>query len=76
MIQSLFDIYPSYYRDNGYEDYYENHCNNVKEIIAYGQSKEKKYTNYTTAFIPVLAQISPEGDGENKNVYENRRNKE
>ena len=60
LMQSIFDMYPSVFRDQGYADYYDRHCNIVKEIIEYGQSMGKKYVNCTTSFIPALIQISSE----------------
>lgn len=64
LLQSVFDMYPSFFRDVGYADYYEKHCKNVKELIAYGQSLGKKYVNYTTSFIPALVEISSENVNE------------
>lgn len=64
LMQSVFDMYPSLFRDQGYADYYEKHCKNVKELIAYGQCLGKKYVNYTTSFIPALVEISPENVNE------------
>lgn len=64
LMQSIFDMYPSLFRDQGYADCYEMHCKNVKELIEYGHSLGKKYVNCTTSLIPALAEISTENVGE------------
>ncbi len=58
LMQSVFDAYPSLFRDQEYEDYYKRHCQNVKNLIEYGESKGKKYYNYTVSFIPALKERS------------------
>ncbi len=58
LMQSIFDTYPSLFRDMGYADYYERHCQNVQNLLAYGEAKGKKYYNFTTSFIPALKERS------------------
>lgn len=58
LMQSIFDAYPSLFRDMGYADYYERHCWNIENLLAYGEAKGKKYYNFTTSFIPALKERS------------------
>lgn len=58
LMQSIFDTYPSIFRDMGYADYYERHCQNVQNLLVYGEVRGKKYYNYTTSFIPALKERS------------------
>lgn len=58
LMQSIFDTYPSLFRDQGYANYYRIHCWNVEQLIKYGEAKGKKYYNYTTSFIPALKERS------------------
>lgn len=58
LMQSIFDAYPSLFRDAGYADYYERHCRNVQNLLMYGEVKGKKYYNFTTSFIPALKERS------------------
>lgn len=58
LMQSIFDTWPSLFRDQGYDNYYKIHCRNVEQLIQYGEEKGKKYCNYTTSFIPALKERS------------------
>lgn len=58
LMQSIFDTYPSLFRDQGYANYYKIHCQNVEHLLKYGEEKGKKYYNYTTSFIPALKERS------------------
>ena len=54
LMHYVFDAYPAFFRDTKYDDYYDEHCEQMKKIIEYGESLGKKYINLTTSFIPVL----------------------
>ncbi len=54
LMQSVFDMYPSIFRDQKYDDYYDRHCKTVKDMIKYGEQLGKKYINMTTSYISAL----------------------
>ncbi len=54
LMQSVFDMYPSVFRDQKYDDYYNVHCRTVEEILEFGERLGKKYINMTTSYIPAL----------------------
>lgn len=54
LMQSVFDMYPSVFRDQKYDDYYKIHCRTVEEIMEFGERLGKKYINMTTSYIPAL----------------------
>ena len=58
LMQSVFDMYPSVFRDQRYGNYYEKHCRNVEGLLSYGEGFGKRYINLTTSFIPALQKRS------------------
>ncbi|RKJ19097.1 hypothetical protein D7X48_15285 [bacterium D16-50] len=64
LMQCVFDAYPSFFRHQDYEGYYEQHCQQMKKLLEYGESLGKKYRNITTSFIPALAERTAEGEGQ------------
>ncbi|MCM1236997.1 MAG: hypothetical protein NC489_43535, partial [Ruminococcus flavefaciens] len=54
LMQSIFDMYPSLFRDQNYENYYDYHCQCVEGILEYGEKRGKRYKNLTTSYIPAL----------------------
>ena len=54
-MQTIFDMYPSVFRDQNYANYYEGHCQRVEDLLEFGEKKGKKYKNITTSYIPALA---------------------
>lgn len=54
LMQTIFDMYPSLFRDQNYANYYERHCRWLEELLEYGEQKGKKYRNLTTSYIPAL----------------------
>ncbi|WP_186429891.1 hypothetical protein [Clostridium sp. BSD9I1] len=54
LMKTVFDMHPSFFRDRIYEDYYEEHCENLRGLIEYGEEQEKKYYSLTPSYIPVL----------------------
>lgn len=55
LMQSIFDMYPSLFRDQNYSNYYECHCQSVEELLEYGEERGKSYKSITTSYIPALA---------------------
>jgi len=54
LLQNLYDLHPSFYRDSINVDYQKyNKC--VKDIIEYGESLKKKYYSLTPSYIPALS---------------------
>lgn len=58
LMQSVFDMYPSVFRDQQYGNYYGRHCRNVEGLLSYGEGLGKRYINLTTSFIPALQKRS------------------
>lgn len=54
LMQSVFDMYPSFFSFQKYEDYYDHHCRFVEDMIEYGERLGKKYASLTTSYIPAL----------------------
>lgn len=56
LMQTAFDTHPSFFRDRDYEDYYDEHCQFLEELIQFGESQGKQYFSLTPSFIPALEQ--------------------
>ena len=54
LMKTVFETHPSFFRDRDYKDYYEEHCNTLKNLIEFGEKKGKKYFSLTNSYIPVL----------------------
>ena len=54
LMHCVFEAYPSFFKYENYEDYYNVHCQCMQDLIEYGEQNGKKYINLTTSFIPVL----------------------
>lgn len=54
LMKTVFDMHPSFFRDRIYQDYYDEHCNVLKELIEYGETKGKEYYSLTPSYIPAL----------------------
>lgn len=54
LMHYVFEAYPAFFKYSNYEDYYEKHCECIRELIEYGEQNGKKYINLTTSFIPAL----------------------
>ena len=52
--QSVINMWPSVFRDEQYDDFYDNHCEVVEALLRYGEGCGKKYINMTTSYIPAL----------------------
>jgi len=53
-MESVFNSHPSFFRDRDYKDYYLEHCNFLRQLINYGESKGKIYYSMTPSHIPIL----------------------
>ncbi len=62
LMQSVFDMYPSVFRDQKYDNYYSSHCRTVEEILEFGEKLNKRYVNMTTSYIPALKKRSANKD--------------
>ena len=54
LMPTIFEMYPSLFRDQNYANYYEYHCQCVEKLLEYGEHMGKKYRNLTTSYIPAL----------------------
>jgi hypothetical protein len=55
LMQSVFAAHPAFFRDRDYEDYYEQHCVELEELIATGEASGKSVVSVTPSYIPALA---------------------
>lgn len=55
LMKTVFEMHPSFFRDRVYEDYYEEHCSFLSELIEYGEGLGKKYYSVTPSYIPALS---------------------
>lgn len=58
LMKTVFDMHPSFFRDRVYQDYYDEHCEILKNLIEFGETKGKKYYSLTKSHIPVLSERS------------------
>lgn len=54
LMDTVFKAHPSFFNDRSYEGYYEIHCEVLKSLIEFGESKNKRYYSLTPSYIPVL----------------------
>lgn len=81
-MESAFETHPSFFRDRNYEDYYEEHCDFLENLINFGNISDKVYSSLTNSYIPVLEKYSynlNKSKNENmiilKNLQEKEKNK-
>ena len=55
---TVFSMWRAFFHSRRYDAYFEQHCRNMKQLIKFGESLGKKYINFTTSYIPILAQRS------------------
>ena len=55
LMETAFNVHPSFFRDRLYSEYYSKHCRFLKKLIEYGEKRGKRYYSLTKSFIPVLA---------------------
>lgn len=68
-MESAFETHPSFFRDRDYEDYYEEHCSFLEDLISFGGFSGKIYTSLTTSFIPILKEYAyDKNKSENENI--------
>lgn len=54
LMQSAFQAHPAFFRDRDYDRYYEQHCDELEEFLAYGESKGLSVRGVTGSHIPAL----------------------
>jgi FkbM family methyltransferase len=54
LMENAFKTHPSFFRDRDYEDYYDEHCEVVEQLINYGEQSAKSYASITNSFIPAF----------------------
>ena len=54
LMRTVFEMHPSFFRGRVYEDYYDEHCLFLKELIEFGEGLGRNYYSLTSSFIPVL----------------------
>ena len=53
-MQKAFDAHPSFFRDQHYDNYYEEHCIMLGKYFIYGEERNKNYFSLTHSYIPAL----------------------
>lgn len=61
LMESVFNVHPAFFRDRDYEDYYDDHCRNLEELIQVGESHGKTVHAATPSWIPALRVRTAEG---------------
>ncbi|KAB7519443.1 hypothetical protein [Halosegnis rubeus] len=56
LVKSATECHPSYYRDNKFSSYYEDHLDTMRDIIEYGEQQGIEYYSLTDSNIPCLAE--------------------
>jgi hypothetical protein len=54
LMESVFNVHPAFFRDRDYEDYYDEHCRNLEELISLGEAHGKRVKAATSSWIPAL----------------------
>lgn len=54
LMEAVFETHPSFFRDRIYTDYYDEHCEFMKNLIEYGEKCGKRYYTLTPSYIPIL----------------------
>jgi|GEM_PF-688577 len=54
LMETAFRMHPSFFRDRVYQDYYDEHCEFLRDLIEYGEYLGKSYFSLTKSHIPVL----------------------
>jgi hypothetical protein len=54
LMNTAFETHPSFFRDRSYQDYYEEHCQFLENLILFGESQKKVYYSLTQSYIPAL----------------------
>lgn len=53
-MNDVFNVHPSFFRDRDYEDYYDEHCLNLENLLLAGEAKGKEYFSISPSYIPAL----------------------
>ena len=55
LMGTVFDAHPAFFRDRDYADYYDEHCQQVEELLAAGEAAGKRAVGVTPSYIPALS---------------------
>jgi hypothetical protein len=55
LMESAFKTHTSFFRDVDYKKYYQKHCQTLEKLIAFGESKGKRYYTLTESHIKALS---------------------
>ncbi len=54
LMEDAFRTHPSFFRDRDYNDYYDEHCSILENLILFGEKHSKVYCSITDSYIPAL----------------------
>ncbi len=54
LMQKAFEAHPSFFKDQHYNDYYEEHCKMIEKYFNYGEKQNKHFFALTHSYIPAL----------------------
>ncbi len=55
LMNSAFEAHPAFFRDQDYADYYQDHCQQLEELLAAGEHTGKRAIAVTPSYIPALS---------------------
>lgn len=55
LMSSAFDTHPAFFRDQDYADYYDDHCQQLEELLAAGEDVGKRAFGVAPSYIPALS---------------------
>lgn len=54
LMRSAFDTHPSFFRDQDYGDYYDEHCRELATLVELVEAADKQVRSVTPSYIPAL----------------------
>jgi hypothetical protein len=54
LMETVSQTHPSFFRDRNYSDYYSRHCQELEEMLEYGEKLGRKYYSLSSSRIPAL----------------------
>lgn len=60
---TVFSMWRAFFHKRKYDVYFDQHCRNVEDSVRFGELQGKTYINYTTSYIPALAERSTGAEG-------------
>lgn len=55
LMSSAFETHPAFFRDQDYADYYDDHCQQLEELLVAGEGVGKRAIGVTPSYIPALS---------------------